>query len=230
MDREIISRWMRRYRRLFQDTAEQYPNPDYPALQERHLNAAKLYPSRNELIVDLEFLRGGTIAEVGVALGDFTEYLLSSLAPKEFVAFDTFEMDRWASVWGVPTSTALKGMTHLDFYKTRFLSRGDQVSIEVGKSHDSLLRYKDKTFDMIYLDADHSYEAVKADAELAKAKIKDDGILMFNDYIMFDHSSREPYGVVQAVNEMIVAEDWRVIGYALNPHLFCDIAIRRKVT
>lgn len=45
---------------------------------------------------------------------------------------------------------------------------------------------------------------------------------------MYDHFHfRCPYGVVQAVNELIVAEDWRVVGYALNPHLYCDIAIRR---
>ena len=158
-----------------------YPHPDYPQLKECHLSSAKLYPSRNELILDLQFLHGGTIAEVGVARGDFSEYILNSLAPQKFVAFDIFEMEDWPNVWGTDTSVSLNGKKHFDFYQTRFRSRGNQVAIEVGDLHQTLHRYPDKTFDMIYIDAGHSYEDVKTDAELCKAKIKDNGILIFND-------------------------------------------------
>ena len=195
-------------------------------LEEHHLVGSRLFPSRNELIASLDTARGGRIAEIGVALGDFSALLLETLQPTKFVAFDTFEMDNWPDVWGRPKSEVFKGKTHSEFYRDRFRNR-PEVIIEPGDSKSTLQRYRDQSFDLIYIDADHTYEGVKADTEIARKKITADGILMFNDYIMFDHFSHVPYGVVQAVNELIVAEDWRVIGYALNPHLFCDIAIRR---
>jgi hypothetical protein len=210
------------------EESSEYPHWEYPDLTESHLREAKLYSSREDLLAGLNFLRGGVIAEVGVAFGDFSEFILNTLEPRKFVAIDDFEMDAWESAWGVSISTTFKGMRHLDFYKRRFALRGAQVVIEVGKSEDTLRRYEDKFFDMIYIDADHSYEAVKIDTELAKIKIKDDGVLIFDDYIMYDHTSRCPYGVVQVVNELVTAEDWRVIGFSLAPHLFCDIAIQRK--
>lgn len=205
----------------------QYPHEHYPELTSRHLRNAKLYPSRKDLVADLTFLRGGVIAEVGVALGDFSDFILNTLEPKKFVAFDLFEMHNDEVAWGVPTSTILKGMTHVDFYGSRFASRVDQLVIEPGNSRDTLPKYPDSFFDMIYIDAMHTYEGVKIDADNAKRKIKHDGVLIFNDYIMYDHKGGVPYGVVQAVNELITADDWRVVGFAFQPHLFCDIAIRR---
>jgi len=119
-------------------------------------------------------------------------------------------------------------MTHLEFYEQRFAHCGAQMVLEVGFSNVKLATYPDKFFDLIYIDADHSYEGVKQDSDLAKFKIKDDGVIVFNDYIMFDHlSAHEPYGVIQVVNELIVNENWRVYGFAFGSHMFCDIAIRK---
>jgi hypothetical protein len=202
-----------------------YPHPSYPSLTEQHLVSAKLFPSRNELIESLGCVNGGVIAEVGVALGDFSELLIEKLKPSRFVAFDNFEMDNWADVWGVSKGKAFRGLSHVEFYKQRFQDR-PQVEIEPGDSGQTLPRYADHTFDMIYIDANHTYEAVKADTEIAKKKIKRDGVLMFNDYMMYDHNAHFAYGVVQAVNELVVAEGWRVIGLGLNPQMSCDIAIK----
>jgi predicted O-methyltransferase YrrM len=168
----------------------------------------------------------GAVAEIGVALGDFSEFLLEKLKPSRFVALDNFEMDNWADIWGASKKDAFRGLSHVDFYKQRIRYR-PEVEIVSGLSHETLPRYADATFDLIYIDANHTYEAVKADTEIAKTKIKRDGILMFNDYIMYDHNAHFAYGVVQAVNELVVAEDWRVIGIGLNPQMYCDIAIRR---
>jgi hypothetical protein len=168
----------------------------------------------------------GAIAEVGVALGDFSELLLQKLKPSLFVAFDNFEMDSWSDVWGSSKEKAFHGLSHVEFYRHRFRDR-PEVRIDAGFSHETLPRHADETFDLIYIDANHRYEAVKVDTEIAKTKIKRDGILMFNDYMMYDHNAHFAYGVVQAVNELVVAEDWRVIGLGLNPQMYCDIAIRR---
>jgi hypothetical protein len=52
------------------------------------------------------------------------------------------------------------------------------------------------------------------------------GYLVFNDYTMTDHLSRVDYGVVKAANELIGEnERLKVIGFALNPQMFCDLAV-----
>lgn len=81
---------------------------------------------------------------------------------------------------------------------------------------------------MIYIDAAHDYESVKRDAEIAQQKIRRDGIIVFNDYVMYDPFIGAEYGVVQAVNELLVRGGWDVIGFALEKSLFCDIAIQRS--
>jgi len=81
---------------------------------------------------------------------------------------------------------------------------------------------------MIYIDAGHAYEEVKRDTEVAVTRIRPDGVLIFNDYIMTDPIHDTPYGIVQAVNELVVSSDWKVIAFALNSHMYCDIALRRS--
>ncbi len=179
-------------------------------------------------------LEGGVIAEIGVAEGEFSEYLLNELQPKKFVAFDIFRLHEWPVLgwgpWGkeIKSGILFDNMTHLDYYKARFADRGAQVLTEVGMSSTNLAKYPDKFFNLIYVDGDHSYQGVKQDATVAKTKLTDDGIIVFNDYVMFDHLNGEYYGVVQAVNELIVGEDWRVCGFALEKYMFCDIAIRKQ--
>jgi hypothetical protein len=143
---------------------------------------------------------------------------------------DTFELHLIPTIWGIPTEDLLEGKPHLDFYRDRFSSLGDRVVTKQGLSHESLRGLPDKAFDLIYIDAGHDYENVQRDAELSQQKLKDEGILVFNDYIMFDHIRQVPYGVVQAVNELVVGGGWRVIALALHHDLFCDIALVRSTS
>nr|UXE44092.1 hypothetical protein Hi04_10k_c1074_00011 [uncultured bacterium] len=200
---------------------------DFPALAARHVAGAKLFTDREELVAALPVEAGAMIAEVGVALGEFSEFLLTQLEPKRFVAIDIFNLHQAPSLWGKDTRQMLNGLNHLDFYERRFAARGDQVAVERGLSHEMLAKYPDQSFDLIYIDAGHDYHSVNRDARLAMDKVKQGGFLVFNDYIMYDHLVGVPYGVVQVVNQIIVENDLCVWGLALQHHLFCDIAFRR---
>src|SRR5664279_5101501 len=68
----------------------EYPHPHSSALTQRHLRDAKLYATRHDMVADLKIAPGGVIAEIGVAYGDFSKYLLDTFKPKKFVAFDVF--------------------------------------------------------------------------------------------------------------------------------------------
>jgi Methyltransferase domain len=199
----------------------------YPALAGKHLRDARLFASRNELVAAMRFLEGGVIAEVGVRKGDFSQVLLRILKPSRLVAFDTFSMHEFPFAFGSPTEKLFRGKTHLEYYRERFSRRGGQVVIEPGWSHVGLARHPDGSFDLVYLDAGRHYEIVRRDIDLAKRKIKEGGILVFAGYMMFDHRVNEPLGVVPAVNELVVGEDWRVFGLSLHREMYCNIAVRR---
>jgi hypothetical protein len=170
---------------------------------------------------------GGVITEIGVADGKFSEFLLTTLEPAKFIAIDLFDLDKHPILWGVPQSVLFEGMSHYDFYRARFAPRSDQVGIYRGPSHEQLKLFPDEFFDLIYVDAAHDYESVKRDAELAQQKTKKTGIVVFNDYTLYDPLLGVEYGVVQAVNEILANGGWSVIGFALDRAMFCDIAIRR---
>jgi hypothetical protein len=212
------------------ETGSNYPERYFPALEQRHLPDARLFADRISLIACLTSARGGVVAEIGVGNGDFSRTLLDELQPSQFFALDTFDLHLIPMAWGIPTGELLLGKSHLEFYRNRFSSLGDRIVIRQGLSDESLETLPDKYFDLIYIDAAHDYDHVRRDADLSRQKLKDEGILVFNDYIMFDHIRRVPYGVVQVVNEMVVNEEWRVIGLALHHDLFCDIAIVRSTS
>ena len=207
-----------------------YPERYFPTLEPRHMPDARLFANRMSLIASLTSVRGGVVAEIGVANGDFSQNLLDELQPSQFFALDTFELHLIPMAWGFRTEELLRGKPHLEFYQNRFSSLGDRIVIKQGLSDEVLETLPDKYFDLIYIDAGHDYDHVRRDADLSQQKLKDEGILVFNDYIMFDHIQRVPYGVVQVVNEMVVNEEWRVIGLALHHDLFCDIAIVRSTS
>jgi len=205
-----------------------YPVREYPYLTHRHLENAKIYPSRYDLIQSLSSKKGGTIAEVGVALGEFSKYMIETLAPSRFIAIDMFKIHEWETLWGKKTKDVLGGMTHRQFYENAIQEHRNIIDVREGASYDCLDEFDDKYFDLIYIDADHEYENVKKDAEVSARKIKDDGVIVFNDYMMYDHLSHIPYGVVYAANEVIVREDYEVIGFALGWNMFCDLAVRKR--
>ena len=90
------------------------------------------------------------------------------------------------------------------------------------------VRLEDGAFDLVYVDAGHEYDEVRRDGAVAARKLTPGGVLIFNDYIMVDHHYGTPYGVVRAVNELVTASDWKVVGFALQQQMFCDIALCRR--
>ena len=198
----------------------------FPELHKEHLSDAHLFAERRDLLAAVA-PTGGVIAEVGVALGDFSTALIESCDPSLFVAIDTFELHKFSELWGRPTSEVFGDATHEELYRGRLAPYGDRVKIEPGFSWEVLSRYPEEHFDLIYIDAAHDYESVKMDTNIAASRTKMGGILIFNDYIMYDHVADAPYGIEQNVNALVVESGWRVLGLALHPQMFCDIAIRR---
>jgi len=70
----------------------------------------------------------------------------------------------------------------------------DRVIIHEGYTNDIVKEVDDKTFDLLFIDADHSYESVKRDIEDWLPKMKDHATISGHDYC-------NGFGVSKAVNE-----------------------------
>lgn len=169
------------------------------------------------------------VAEIGVALGEFSAVLIDAFKPKEFFAYDIFGLHEHPTLWGRDTSEIFGARTHLEYYKDAMADKGSDIVYRVGISWDLLKEEQRNSFDIIYVDGDHKYEQVVRDAEQAVLNIRGDGILIFNDYVIFDAFGGYEYGVVQVVNDLVVNGGWKIIGFALQNWMFCDIALARPL-
>lgn len=136
---------------------------------------------------------GGKMVEVGCFKGHSVVYMASISKPqaKDFTiyAVDTFT--------GSPEHKK-KGIT--DFYDeflNNVVSCGVSNYIDPMKmtSEQASKCFPDESLDFVFLDADHSYQAVKKDIELWLPKVKVGGVLAGHDFCV-----AWP-GVIQAVDE-----------------------------
>lgn len=210
-------------------SSQQQPmmHTDFPELTSKHMAGAKLYATRNDLVADLLLPPNPRIAEIGVALGTFSKFMIQALKPSAFHGFDLFLLHQEEYLWGQKTAEVMRGMKHADFYRQEMEKTGLKVEVHEGSSHTTLEHTQDKYFDLIYIDAGHTYADVKRDADISTRKLTSKGVLVFNDYAMYDPFIKSEYGIVPVVNEMVVNQGWKVIGFGLQKHMFCDIAICR---
>jgi len=72
-------------------------------------------------------------------------------------------------------------------------------------SHEAVKNFPDEYFDLIYIDADHSYEGIKQDLEDWWPKVKKGGFFTGDDYSnSVAKQTGVRFGVVKAVNEFAI--------------------------
>ena len=151
--------------------------------------------------------KGGMIAELGVFKGEFSIVIDRVCKPKELILIDS-----WS---GTDIYSGDVNGNHLNGVRQYYT--GDQLynmtveNVNKFKCAASIIRlttdilgsFSNDTFDMIYIDADHSYEGVLKDLKNAYNKIKDGGYIMGHDYEHNMHKTNNSYnfGVKKAVDE-----------------------------
>jgi hypothetical protein len=199
-----------------------------PPLSGSSLIGAELHASRQDLIRSISYFKPKVIAEIGVAFGDFSKFLIESLKPSRFDAFDIFKLHNVDLIWGKPSAQIFSNRTHLEFYSERLDEYKNILDISIFEGDSStMLSQINYHYDLIYIDGDHSYEGVKKDTMAAIEKLSSNGTLIFNDYIIFDHIGMSKYGIVPVVNELCQTGKWKITNFAFQEQMFCDIALRR---
>lgn len=180
---------------------------------------AQLFASRRQLLLRCKALLppSPSVVEVGVLHGFFTDVMLDVLQPGVCHLIDTFNAND--HVHGLFTQA-----DHFKYIHAKFDGRRE-VRLHRGLSWERLAALEDDSCDFIYIDADHSYEAVCRDIAAAVGKLKNGGILQFNDYCTYGTFEQAPYGVLLAVNKFLEsAPAVRLVGMSLDRSGYHDLA------
>jgi hypothetical protein len=207
---------------------EQQGEPRYAQkLPDELIRNCRLLAEREDI---LKFIpKNKVFCEVGVALGDFSQKVLTVCEVSKFYAVDSFGWHNAPDVWGGRVGRELNGKSHVDYYRDKFKEYIERGIVEIlkGGSVQVLTKLPEKSIDILYLDADHSYSSVKGELNAAKPLLTPNAWIILNDYIMHDWVTNKRYGVVQAAHEFMIEGRWEMIYFALHNGMFCDVAIRK---
>lgn len=189
-------------------------------IPQKLLEGATILCNRYEALSRLP--KGGRVAEIGVAYGDFTKEILTRIEPEKFYAIDLFceSVGFWNE--GIFEKS---GMSHYEWYADRFfdyICSGTMI-MKKGFSWEVMEKFPDQYFDYIYLDAAHDLVSVEKDIKQIVNKIKPGAVIQFNDYTF-----QEGYGVIPVVNEMIKVTEAKVLYYCLSPNGYADLVVQMR--
>jgi glycosyltransferase involved in cell wall biosynthesis len=177
-----------------------YPMIEQSFSEDEKIKKLKGVKSRNDIPCLLKDLNFKKICEVGVRLGENFFNLINPQI-EEAVAIDI-----WKDT-GIPsendagcTQDMLDNMYNMVCEKSK--EYDGRVIINKNYSHNAASEYPDEYFDYIYIDADHTYDAVKKDFNIWWTKLKPGGIIGSHDYVDYNLNGIK-FGVIEAVNEFI---------------------------
>ena len=179
-------------------------SPMPPTPPQNLLETCTFVIDRDEILRRLP--KGGRFAEIGTLYGDFAVKITNIVKPDELHIFDL----------------SFHHMT--DTNKARILP---STVYHKGYSWTELSKMEEGYFDVTYVDADHSYASVSKDLEEAYRVTKPGGYIVCNDYTVWSFPQAIPYGVYAAVNEFAIKKKLQFAYFALQPHGFYDVALRR---
>ena len=185
---------------------------DAPELTHDHVKNCSVFCNRAQMLEALP--KNSVVAEIGTQYGEFAEKIMRATQPEKLHIID------------LDLSLIEKNLDKRD--SVRAGKASGSIKFHQGDSSAVIDTFPDGYFDWIYIDGDHSYKGVKKDIEKAYPKVKESGLLVFNDYTHWSPYEMIPYGIPRAVNEFCLAHDWEFVHIALDSFLtYQDVAIRK---
>ena len=179
----------------------------------KEIEGTTIFDTRNEMISHYaKNIDKPVMCELGVFRGEFLDYMETNIEYGEIDGIDLFEGNLYSGdVDGNnPEYVQLERQYILLCDKYR-----DNPNVNIYKSYTTtyLNHQPDNKYDIIYIDADHSYEGVKADIDMAFDKVKDGGYIMGHDYEMnMDKAETEyQFGTKRAVDEFCEEKNQSII-------------------
>lgn len=154
-------------------------------------------------VLDYVGVMGGSGCEVGVNRGHHAWYILDNWPG------DLWLVDGWADRPGPPGVGIDWGGQHkqnsfLEECRLRLRSFTSRTIFHRAFSPQAAASYPDGFFDFVYIDATHTYEAVRDDLAAWYPKVREGGLLCGHDYMDGLFHGKQ-FGVKQAVDEFALA-------------------------
>lgn len=177
----------------------------------RERRQARAYARREDF---LEILPKHSVgAELGVFKGEFSRHILTVVRPRElhlidlwWVGFGEFYPD-WGDYTGHGTLRTRAAYEQARRTVARF-ARDGEVHFHVEDGVRCLGRFPDGHFDWIYIDSSHSYDGTAAELEVARLKVKPDGLIAGHDWQ--EDPGHEHHGVYRAIRDFTARHPWEV--------------------
>lgn len=183
-------------------------------LTSKHLANLRVVENRRKLLTLLP--PNGTAAEIGVNKGDFSEDILRMSSPSKLHLIDVWSSERYH-----------KGLENIVRGKFAEEIKKGTVEINVGLSVEISDKFDDEYFDWIYIDTNHSYLTTKNELELYSKKMKPNGIIAGHDFIVGNWKKSIRYGVIEAVHEFCVKNEWELLFLTVELAIPPSFAIRK---
>lgn len=219
--RKVVKKWFHfkeydEYYQVFLDerAKKELAIPSSQLLQ-KHITNLEVLTDREQLLQRLP--KNVVCAEIGVNRGEFSTQILQHTNPQKLHLIDA---------WGNPPRyhNGLKSVVS-DKFKNEI--EAGKVEIHQGFSTNVLAQMSDHYFDWVYLDTDHSYGLTADELVILKDKIKAGGIIAGHDYIIGNWKGDVRYGVIEAVHEFCVKENWEILFITINVPESPSFAIRK---
>lgn len=128
----------------------------------------------------------GSLAEIGVLSGSFTKIVLKDWKGKAYWCVDAWERQ--------PEDIYRERTSDVDYQKCyeevqALADKDKRVIVLKGKSPQIALAVPNNSLDMVFIDANHSYQAVIEDMDAWFPKVKKGGVFAGHDYY---HSTKYP--------------------------------------
>jgi hypothetical protein len=185
-----------------------------------------IFENRRELLSILN--SNLVIAELGVFKGEFSENILNICKPSQLVLIDNWLGNVVSGDENGNNLTSIDGAELFDMVTKKF---ENLKNVKIYRNNtEKILDFEDSFFDMIYIDADHSYESVRIDLQNSYLKIKDGGLIMGHDYEMNENKTKNifNFGVKRAVDEFCNNYNQQIVAFALDGYTSYAIKINKN--
>lgn len=185
-------------------------------LEAKHLKNLKGIVNRKELLKLLP--KNGIVAEIGVDEGHFTKEILEFNSPNKLHLIDVWNTDRYHQGKREQVEITFKNEIEKE-----------KVVLNLGFSTEVVQDFPDGYFDWVYIDTTHCYKNTLQELEMYSVKIKPGGFLAGHDFIIGNWKGLVKYGVIEAVYEFCIKNNWELIYLTFDYREHPSFAIRKII-
>lgn len=170
-------------------------NLPHTRLELCHTENCQLLPDRIHLLQHLP--KGGHVAEIGVAYGDYTLNIVRHNRPEKLHLIDAWAKDRFSP--------------GLQAVRDKFSNEIENGTIDIrqGLSLDVLKSLEPQSLDWVYIDTDHSFTTTLKELQVCAMLVKKGGFIAGHDFCTGSVVTPTPYGVIEAVTKFCKDHHWQ---------------------